>query len=74
MSPWGTGDILRCLHGTQPSPRRNPPRRHLKGLRNLAGTVAPGDPIEPIVATMDDLARQAQLDYRAGGPVIEGDT
>ena len=48
-------------------------RRHVKRLRTLAGTVSPGDPIEPILATMDASERQAALDYRAGGPVIEGD-
>ena len=46
-------------------------RRHIKRLRTLAGTVHPGDPIDPILAVMDRSEEQARLDYRAGGPVIE---
>jgi hypothetical protein len=49
-------------------------RRHIKRLRTLAGTVEPGDPIEPIFAAMDASDEQARLDYRAGGPVIEGES
>jgi hypothetical protein len=48
-------------------------RRHIKRLRILAGTVEVGDPLDPILAIMDASDRQAALDYRAGGPVIEGD-
>ena len=48
-------------------------RRHIKRLRTLAGSVSPGDPVEPIFATMNASQEQARLDYRAGGPVIEGD-
>lgn len=51
-------------------------RRHIKRLRNLAGTAQPGDPIDPLdplLSAMDASSEQARLDYRAGGPVIEGD-
>ena len=48
-------------------------RRHMKRMRTLAGTVSPGDAIEPVLAAMDASDEQARLDYRAGGPVIEGD-
>jgi hypothetical protein len=48
-------------------------RRHIKRLRTLAGTVEVGDALEPVIAIMDASAEQAQLDYRAGGPIIEGD-
>jgi len=48
-------------------------RRHLSKLQTLAGTVEPGDAIEPIIEAMDDSRDQAALDYRAGGPVIEGE-
>jgi len=47
-------------------------RRHIKRLQTLAGAVQPGDAVDPIMAAMNASARQAQLDYRAGGPVIEG--
>ena len=48
-------------------------RRHIKRLRTIGGTVKPGDPIEPALAAMDASQRQASVEYRAGGPVIEGD-
>jgi hypothetical protein len=48
-------------------------RRHLKRLQTLAGTVHPGDALDPILAVVDASGEQARLDYRAGGPVIEGD-
>jgi hypothetical protein len=48
-------------------------RRHLKRMRSIAGTVSPGDAIEPIMAAMDASREQARLDYLGGGPVIEGD-
>ena len=48
-------------------------RRHMKRLRRINGTVSPGDAIEPLLAAHADSARQAGLEYRAGGPVIEGD-
>lgn len=48
-------------------------RRHIKRLRTIAGTVQPGDAVEPVLAAMDASGRQAALDYRAGGPVVEGD-
>lgn len=47
-------------------------RRHIKRLRTIAGIVEPGDGIESVMAAMDASAEQARLDYRAGGPVIEG--
>ena len=47
-------------------------RRHMKRLRTLAGTVEPGDDVDPVLAAMDASGEQARLDYRAGGPVIEG--
>lgn len=49
-------------------------RRHCKRLRTLTGTVQPGDALEPILEVMDASAKQALLDYRAGGPVIEGES
>ena len=48
-------------------------RRHSKRLRTIAGTVSPGDAVEPILSAMDASAAQARLDYRAGGFVIEDD-
>lgn len=48
-------------------------RRHIKRLRTLAGTVQPGDPLDPILAVMDASDEQQRLDYRAGGPVIDGE-
>lgn len=48
-------------------------RRHIKRLWTLAGTVSPGDALDPILAVMDASDEQARLDYRAGGPVIDGD-
>lgn len=48
-------------------------RRHIKRLRTLSGTVHPGDAIEPILEVMNASDEQARLDYRAGGPVIEGE-
>lgn len=48
-------------------------RRHIKRLRTLAGVVQPGDAMEPVLGAMDASSQQAALDYRAGGPVIEGD-
>jgi hypothetical protein len=47
-------------------------RRHIKRLRTIAGTVQPGDAIEPILEVMDASDEQAHRDFRAGGPVIEG--
>ncbi len=48
-------------------------RRHMQRMRKINGTIEVGDPIDPILAAMDASAEQARLDYRAGGPVIEGD-
>ena len=47
-------------------------RRHMRRMQSIAGTVQPGDAVEPILAAMDASAEQARLDYRAGGPVNEG--
>jgi hypothetical protein len=81
VKAWARGEVTRWFG----PPERGAPdmdsrlrasgahRRHIKRLRTLAGTVQPGDAIEPILEVMDASDAQARLDYRAGGPVIEGD-
>ena len=48
-------------------------RRQMNAYKNLHGIFEPGVDIEAIMAAMDKIDEAAVLDYRAGGPVIEGD-
>jgi len=80
VKAWARGEVLRWFG----APERSAPdmdarlrssgahRRHLSRLQTIAGKVSPGDALDPILAAMDASDEQARLDYRAGGPVIEG--